>query len=131
MAAVVVVGYVPSPEGEAAVRQGLVEAELRGSKLIVVYSDHAIHNTHTPQERLDALDRATAILAGTEIEAEVRHITEGSDAVHDLLTAAEESGAELVVIGVRRRTPVGKLVLGSHAQSVLLEAPIPVLAVKA
>lgn len=127
----VVVGYVPSPEGEAAVRQGLVEAELRNAKLIVVYSDHAVHTTHTAEERLEALHRATAILDGTSVEHEVRHLTEGSDAVHDLLSAAEESAADLLVIGVRRRTPVGKLVLGSHAQSVLLEASIPVLAVKA
>ena len=49
----------------------------------------------------------------------------------DLIGIAESSGAELIVIGLRRRTPVGKLILGSNAQRILLDAHCPVLAVKA
>lgn len=48
-----------------------------------------------------------------------------------LVDIAEETNAELIVIGLRRRTPVGKLILGSQAQRVLLDANCPVLAVKA
>ena len=44
---------------------------------------------------------------------------------------AEETNADFIVIGLRRRTPVGKLILGSNAQRILLDAPCPVLAVKA
>jgi nucleotide-binding universal stress UspA family protein len=64
------------------------------------------------------------------VTVHVRHAETGLEAAEDLLAVAEEVGAELVVIGLRRRTPVGKLILGSNAQRVLLDAPCPVLAVK-
>ena len=55
----------------------------------------------------------------------------GLDPAEDLIAVAGETGADFIVIGLRRRTPVGKLILGSNAQRILLEAPCPVLAVKA
>lgn len=50
--------------------------------------------------------------------------------VDDLLDTAQEIGVELVVVGVRRRSPVGKLILGSQAQRIILGAVAPVLSVK-
>lgn len=125
----VVVGYLASPEGEAAIRQGIVEAKLRSVDLVVVYSQHSSHDDQTDHGQ--ALDRARYLLADSNVAYEIVHITEGNDPVHDVLQAAEDVSAELIVIGIRRRSPVGKLVLGSHSQSILLEAAIPVLAVKA
>lgn len=54
----------------------------------------------------------------------------GHEAAEDLLDVAAREDAELIVIGLRRRTPVGKLILGSNAQRILLDASCPVLAVK-
>ena len=48
----------------------------------------------------------------------------------DLLDAAEAADASLIVVGIRHRSPMGKLLLGSAAQQILLEAACPVLAVK-
>ena len=47
-----------------------------------------------------------------------------------LLSTVEEVGASLVVIGLRRKSPIGKLNLGASARRVVLGAPCPVLAVK-
>ena len=85
----IVVGYVPKPEGRAALRRAAEEAEVgRDLKL-----------------RIDPAD--------------------------DLVNVAQDVEADIIVIGLRRRSPVGKLILGSNAQRVLLDAPCPVLAVKA
>jgi len=64
-------------------------------------------------------------------EEDVRQPETGLEASENLLAIAEEVDAELIVIGLRRRTPVGKLILGSNAQRILLDAQCPVLAVKA
>lgn len=128
----VVVGYVPKPEGEAAVAQGIAEAKLRGSKLIVV-------NSHRGGREFDdaASARSAQSLGALEqklkesgLEYDVRQLVRGFEPAEDLIGIAEDSGAELIVIGLRRRTPVGKLILGSNAQRILLDAPCPVLAVK-
>ena len=54
----------------------------------------------------------------------------GNEPAEDLIAVANDVGADLIVIGLRRRTPVGKLILGSNAQRILLDAPCAVLAVK-
>ena len=72
-----------------------------------------------------------AQLDAAGIENEVRQLVRGLDPAEDLIAVANETSADFIVIGLRRRTPVGKLILGSNAQRILLEAPCPVLAVKA
>jgi len=47
-----------------------------------------------------------------------------------LLKTMERGDADLLVIGIRHRNPVGKLLLGSVAQRIILDATCPVLAVK-
>ena len=53
-----------------------------------------------------------------------------ADVAEEMLKVVHETGAQVVVIGLRHRTPVGKMIMGSVAQQVLLDAPCPVLAVK-
>jgi nucleotide-binding universal stress UspA family protein len=60
----------------------------------------------------------------------VRQLVRGNEPAEDLIAVANETDADLIVIGLRRRTPVGKLILGSNAQRILLDAPCAVLAVK-
>ena len=48
----------------------------------------------------------------------------------DLVNYAKDNNIDEIIIGVRRRSKVGKLVFGSTAQYVILEAPCPVVAVK-
>ena len=65
------------------------------------------------------------------LEYDIRQLVRGFEPAEDLISLAEANSAELLVIGLRRRSPVGKLILGSNAQRILLDAHCPVLAVKA
>jgi nucleotide-binding universal stress UspA family protein len=129
----IVVGYVPKPEGSAALRRASEEAQLRNARLVVVNS----HRGSRDLDREDAVDSEEDLeairreLRDAGVDHEVRQLVQGLDPADDLVNVAGDVDAELLVIGLRRRSPVGKLILGSNAQRVLLDAPCPVLAVKA
>ena len=129
----IVVGYVVTPEGRAALRRAAEEAQVRSTKLIVVNSSKG-GSAFTPEDAqaFDAeLNDIAARLAAVGVEHEVRQLVRGNEPAQDLVEVAREVNADCIVIGLRRRSPVGKLLLGSIAQQVLLEADCPVLAVKA
>ena len=129
----IVVGYVPRPEGRMALQRGVEEARLRGSRLVVVNS-HRGGREFDAQDVLDSEEQVTelrAALRDSGADHDIRQLVRGVDPGEDLVRVASEVDAELIVIGLRRRSPVGKLILGSNAQRVLLDAPCPVLAVKA
>ena len=129
----VVVGYVPKPEGEAAVDRAIEEAKLRGARVVVVNShrgggDYDPERSSTGDKDMDAVK---AKLDAAGVDHEIRKLVRGFEPAEDLIGIADAADAELIVIGLRRRSPVGKLILGSNAQRILLDARCPVLAVKA
>ena len=130
---VIVVGYVPKPEGDAALRLAAEEAQLRSSSLVVVNSHRGGRefSADASVETSTELDHVHDQLEAAGVQHEVRQLVRGMDPAEDLVNVAEEVSAELIIIGLRRRSPVGKLILGSNAQRILLDAPCPVLAVKA
>jgi nucleotide-binding universal stress UspA family protein len=129
----IVVGYVPTKEGRAALRRAADESLLRKSKLIVINSQRGGRDFDADEaNRFESeLTRIQGELDEEGIEHEVRQLVRGNEPAEDLIAVAEEENAEFIVIGLRRRTPVGKLILGSNAQRILLDASCPVLAVKA
>ena len=127
----VVVGYIPNQHGEAALTAGLAEARLRSTDLLVVNAtrgDSMIDKKYLGSGAVADLEQRLA--AESDVSASVRQ-TMGSDVADEIVRLAAEVDAELVVIGLRPRTPVGKMIMGSVAQRVLIDAPCPVLAVKA
>lgn len=129
----VVVGFIPTPEGQAALVRGAEEARLRGTGLVVVASYDPLQNPDRAalQRFRDELATVEERLAGAGLDFEVRQMARGRLPSEDILEVAEELDADLIVIGLRRRTAVGKLLLGSQAQQVLMDATCPVLCVKA
>ena len=127
----VVVGYIPTPEGLAAVDHAIAFAQRDHARLVVVNTGHHGDNAHPLFARAADLDALDAKLDGLGLEHEIRQPTAASSAAQEIHAAAEEVSADHIVNGVRRRSPVGKLVTGSTAQRVLLDAECAVLAVKA
>jgi nucleotide-binding universal stress UspA family protein len=125
----IVVGYSADPYGRAALEHGIAEAKLRATSLRVVNSTagdaYVDARFAQPTEVHDIEER----LANCGVEYELSQPV-GVDAVDELLKTMERGDADLLVIGIRHRNPVGKLLLGSVAQQLLLECPKPVLAVK-
>jgi nucleotide-binding universal stress UspA family protein len=117
---VIVVGYSASPEGRAALSRAIIEARIRNSEVVVVHA--------SPDAEIADL---SAELAATGIPHRISDADSALEPAEALINAAEACGADFIVIGLRRRSPVGKRLLGSNAQRVLLDASCPVLAVKA
>jgi len=127
----ILVGYTPTAEGVAALDFATDHAKLTGASLTVLntgkngdYSDPV----YATAQDIDAVEGG---LSKAGIEFEVRRPNDGLSATDAILGIAEEIGADLLVIGLRKRSAVGKLITGSTAQQILLDAPCPVLTVKA
>ena len=127
----IVVGYVPTPEGEAALTAAISEAQLREQPLHVVNSSRGDSLADRRYASEDALDEVRARLDKTGVAYEIVQLVRGHEASDELVDEADRLKASLIVIGLRRRTATGKLLTGSQAQRVLLDANCPVLAVKA
>lgn len=117
MTMTVLVAVTDSEEGDVALKTAASEAVLRNTDLLVA------------NLRLTPLD-----LSGLpeHLDAKVLERKPGVDPAEHVLNLLDEyhEDARLLVIGMKRRSPVGKLVLGSVTQHLLLQAAVPVLAVK-
>jgi nucleotide-binding universal stress UspA family protein len=127
----IVVGYVPTPEGEAALAAAIPEAQRREEPLHIVNSSRGDTLSDPRYASEDALDEVRARLDQSGVVYEIKQFVRGHDAAEEIVEAADRLNASLIVIGLRRRTPTGKLITGSQAQRILLDATCPVLAVKA
>ncbi|MFG2173913.1 universal stress protein [Streptomyces niveus] len=127
----VLVGYVPTPEGEAALRAGVAEARSRGENLLVMNTSRGDAYVDRGLAQQKDLAHVRRDLTGQGVDFDIRQVIGGRDAAEEIVELAESSEISLVVIGLRHRSAVGKLLLGSSAQRILLDSPCPVLAVKA
>ena len=117
----IVVAYADTPPGHAAVEAAIAESAREEEAVILV---PAVRGEAVPD--LVDVERRWPDVAG-RLEIERGDLGDPSDAV---VQVAQRHDARLVVLGLRARTPVGKLVFGSTAQRILLDATCPVLAVK-
>ncbi|HEY5652688.1 MAG TPA: universal stress protein [Acidimicrobiia bacterium] len=125
----IVVPVVDSPAGQRALDLAKADAATTGARLVLVgaatISGRVVKN-------IEAVQRYLAELEKELVDQGFDCVTEWAvgESLSDVtLRAAEEHDADLITMGLRRRSQVGKALLGSYEQEVLLGAPCPVLSV--
>ena len=129
----IVVGYIDTPAGEAALAWAMEEAGVRDARLVVIHSkvggDQDDAAAFAASAR--ALDGVRTRLEDAGIDHSIHEYVLGREPVDDLISAATEHEAAMIVIGIRTRSATGKYLLGSNALEVLHDATVPVVCVKA
>lgn len=126
----ILVGYIPTPEGIAALDYAIAYAAQNAARLTVVNTGKDGDYAHPQYATAEDVDTIDDLLASKNVDHAIVRPTDGRPAAEAILDTATEVGADTIVIGVRRRSPVGKMLAGSTAQSVILRADCPVIAVK-
>ena len=127
----ILAAYVPRPEGQAALDKGIEIAKRRNERLMVVNASPGGSKEDVAKADVQDVERVEELLRAAGIDAEFKQFIRGKDAVQEIVALVDSLPASLLVIGIRKRSAVGKLILGSVAQELLLTVSCPVLAVKA
>ena len=127
----ILVAYVPRPEGLAALDKAIEIATNNKERLVVVNAGPGGRQEDANIVNGYEVERVEERLATLPIEAEFKQFVRGNSAIEEIEDMVDALQVSLLVIGLRKRSPVGKLLLGSMAQEILLTVPCPVLAVKA
>lgn len=127
----IIVAYAPRPEGRAALEKGIEIADRRKEHLLVVNAisgDDQKDPSLADTIEIEAVERR---LAASGLSAEFKLFVRGKNAATEIQELAESPEVSLVIVGLRKRSPVSKLIMGSVSRDILLSVPCPVLAVKA
>jgi nucleotide-binding universal stress UspA family protein len=127
----ILVAYVARPEGQAALDKGIEIAKRRNERLVVVNASPGGTKEDEAMIDVQESERVEKLLRTAGIDAEFKQFVRGKSAVEEINALVESIQASVLIIGLRKRSPVGKLIMGSVAQELLLTVSCPVLAVKA
>jgi len=126
----ILVAYVPRPEGQAALDKGIEIAKRRNEHLIVVNASPGGKKEDSSFADVQDFERVQQLLEDTGLNAEIKQFVRGKNAVEEIEALVKTLPISILIIGLRKRSPVGKLIMGSVAQELLLSVSCPVLAVK-
>lgn len=128
----ILVGYTPSPEGMAAVDFGIEQARAFDEALLVLNAGIGEAHEEKGIATAEDLRELGDMLQAAGIRQELKQFLRGNDPVEEILALAEATPeVRMIVIGSRERSLVGKLIMGSTAQRIILGAEVPVVSVKA
>lgn len=133
----IAIAYQVPTSTQPALEEAVRQAKFRDTELVVIHiaetfdrddADHYRAGISDDVEKALAADHIPEVNWRLELATPGQH---GRDVAGAILQLCADAQADLLVIGARRRSPVGKALMGSLAQTLILDAVIPVLVVKA
>jgi len=128
----ILVGFDGTNAAKEAIALAEQHAPIFDATIILAYS--MVGGPEVPRKDFEIAENSLEHQKNTLIDKKLTCKTimsvRGLEAGEDLVRLAEEHQADEVIIGVRRRSKVGKIIFGSTAQFVVLNAPCPVVTVK-
>ena len=128
----ILVGYDGTNVAREAIAVAEQHARVFGAEIVLVYS--MVGGPEVPREDFEtaenSLEHEKSTLRDKKIPCDSIFSVQGLQAGEDLVRLADERKADEIIIGVRRRSRVGKILFGSTAQYVILNATCPVVSVK-
>ncbi|MEI2775009.1 MAG: universal stress protein [Tetrasphaera sp.] len=126
----VVVAHQASEISAKVLAEAVREAAFREVELVILNVTGDLDMDKNQALEVGIGDVVDEVKGDHEISWRVHVAPLAHDVAHTVLSTAADLGAELLIIGARQRSPVGKALMGSIAQDLILESPIPVLVVK-
>ncbi len=128
----ILIGYDGTKTAKEALNLGREHAKAFGASVIIVTSkqEGKQDQREVIEQAESRLEWAKSIFETDGLQCSTHLLIRGLSAGEDLVLFAEENGVSEVIVGVRRRSKVGKLLMGSTAQYIILNASCPVVAVK-
>jgi len=129
----VAVAHQASASGRLTLQEAAKEASLRQTAMSVLHIAEAVDIDFIEDQKTRLRDEITQVLGEASLhDVEwTLEVATGVDVAETVLDLVADTDVELLVIGARRRSAVGKLILGSVTQTIILRADVPVLVVKA
>lgn len=128
----VAVAYQPSAIGRLTLQEAAKAARLRQTSMSVIHIVEGVDIDMIEDQKVGLRGQLAGVLEEaslTDVEWTLQVAT-GVDVAETVLDHIADTDAELLVIGARRRSPVGKMILGSVTRTIILHADLPVLVIK-
>ncbi|HBT86920.1 MULTISPECIES: universal stress protein [Desulfobacter] len=128
----ILIGYKGINIGQDLLKLGAEHAKAFNATVLVVTS--MLEGTEKDQKKIleaeNNLDQAQVFFTAQGIACEKHLLIRGMEAGEDIVAFANEKKVDEIIIGVKSRSNIGKLLFGSTAQTVILEADCPVITVR-